>query len=325
VAHPDGVELWAGAVADTPVRLTGGELPPESALRDDHVAAAWYRRRLIAVCATRSSPRWALRNRRIADGRPILRHVSELSSFQLRDGATNKMVSLLAPGQDGAATSINLEIFDVDGRQNPNSHPDSAEAFYFLSGTGAPIATEPASRSGPATSSSARGLSALQSRTRTSRLSPSRLVCRTAATTAPAGRAGPQIPKTCRIGRRPAHAVASAASERLNGSLAPHRRRPCAAGGGRPALALRAAAGARRRRILRGVTSDGMTGVVGDDATVEERCRRQARGARQLAYVELRLGSLDVVADVLRLMDTFAAALASPYPRRRRRGLGDFT
>ena len=67
---------------------------------------------------------------------PILRHVSELSSFQLRDGATNKMVSLLAPGQDGAATSINLEIFDVDGRQNPNSHPDSAEAFYFLSGTG---------------------------------------------------------------------------------------------------------------------------------------------------------------------------------------------
>jgi len=49
VAHPDGVELWAGAVADTPVRLTGGELPPESALRDDHIAAAWYRRRLIAV------------------------------------------------------------------------------------------------------------------------------------------------------------------------------------------------------------------------------------------------------------------------------------
>jgi mannose-6-phosphate isomerase-like protein (cupin superfamily) len=67
---------------------------------------------------------------------PILRHVSELTSFQLRDGATNKMVSLLAPGQDGAATSINLEIFDVGGRQNPNSHPNSAEAFYFLSGVG---------------------------------------------------------------------------------------------------------------------------------------------------------------------------------------------
>ncbi|MCU1656718.1 MAG: Cupin 2 conserved barrel domain protein [Pseudonocardiales bacterium] len=67
---------------------------------------------------------------------PILRHVSELTAFQLRDGATNKMISLLPPGQDGAATSINLEIFDVAGRQNPNSHPDSAEAFYFLSGNG---------------------------------------------------------------------------------------------------------------------------------------------------------------------------------------------
>jgi mannose-6-phosphate isomerase-like protein (cupin superfamily) len=67
---------------------------------------------------------------------PILRRVSELTSFQLRDGATNKMVSLLSPGQDGAATSINLEVFDIGGRQNPNSHPNSAEAFYFLSGIG---------------------------------------------------------------------------------------------------------------------------------------------------------------------------------------------
>jgi|SRR5882724_4702761 mannose-6-phosphate isomerase-like protein (cupin superfamily) len=67
---------------------------------------------------------------------PILHHVSELSAFRLRDGATNKMVALLPPGQDGAPTSINLEIFDVGGRQGPNSHPGSAEAFYFLSGTG---------------------------------------------------------------------------------------------------------------------------------------------------------------------------------------------
>jgi mannose-6-phosphate isomerase-like protein (cupin superfamily) len=67
---------------------------------------------------------------------PILRHVEELSAFQLRDGATNKMIELLAPGQDGAKTSINLEIFDVGGSQNPNSHPGSAEVFYFLRGTG---------------------------------------------------------------------------------------------------------------------------------------------------------------------------------------------
>jgi mannose-6-phosphate isomerase-like protein (cupin superfamily) len=67
---------------------------------------------------------------------PILHHVSELPSFQLRDGATNKMVSLLRAGEQNASTSINLEIFDVDGFQNPNSHPDSAEAFFFLSGSG---------------------------------------------------------------------------------------------------------------------------------------------------------------------------------------------
>lgn len=67
---------------------------------------------------------------------PILRHVSELPSFQLRDGATNKMVALLRAGEQNAKTSINLEIFDVGGSQNPNSHPDSAEAFFFLSGSG---------------------------------------------------------------------------------------------------------------------------------------------------------------------------------------------
>jgi enamine deaminase RidA (YjgF/YER057c/UK114 family) len=51
-----------------------------------------------------------------------------------------------------------------------------------------------------------------------------------------------------------------------------------------------------------GVTSDGMTGVVGDDATVEEAMLAARHAAlRQLAYVESGLGSLDVVADVLRL------------------------
>jgi mannose-6-phosphate isomerase-like protein (cupin superfamily) len=67
---------------------------------------------------------------------PILHHVSELPSFQLRDGATNKMVSLLRAGEQNASTSINLEIFDVGGSQNPNSHSDSAEAFFFLAGSG---------------------------------------------------------------------------------------------------------------------------------------------------------------------------------------------
>jgi mannose-6-phosphate isomerase-like protein (cupin superfamily) len=67
---------------------------------------------------------------------PILRHVDELNAFQLRDGATNKMIALLLHGQDGSKASINMEIFEVGGSQNPNSHPDSAEVFYFLRGTG---------------------------------------------------------------------------------------------------------------------------------------------------------------------------------------------
>jgi len=67
---------------------------------------------------------------------PILRRTADLTAFRLRDGATNKMVPLLAPGEAGGPASVNVEIFDVGGRQNPNSHPDSAELFYFISGTG---------------------------------------------------------------------------------------------------------------------------------------------------------------------------------------------
>lgn len=67
---------------------------------------------------------------------PILRRTAELTAFRLRDGATNKMVPLLTPGEAGTPASVNVEIFDVGGRQNPNSHPGSAELFYFISGTG---------------------------------------------------------------------------------------------------------------------------------------------------------------------------------------------
>jgi len=66
----------------------------------------------------------------------IVRRAPELESFRLREGATNKMVPLLPAGLAGGTTSVNLEIWDVGGRQPENIHPDSPEIFYFLSGEG---------------------------------------------------------------------------------------------------------------------------------------------------------------------------------------------
>jgi CO/xanthine dehydrogenase FAD-binding subunit len=54
VMHPDGVEVWGGAVAAAPIPLPAGELPPEHDLRDDAYASAWYRRRLLAVLRDRA-------------------------------------------------------------------------------------------------------------------------------------------------------------------------------------------------------------------------------------------------------------------------------
>ncbi|MCU1656717.1 MAG: Endoribonuclease [Pseudonocardiales bacterium] len=58
-----------------------------------------------------------------------------------------------------------------------------------------------------------------------------------------------------------------------------------------------------------GVTSDGMTGTVGVDATTEQAVLAAEHAAlRQLAYIESELGSLDAVHAVLRLTGYVACA-----------------
>lgn len=49
VVHGGVVALWAGAVADRPVRLSPGALPAVETLRDDAQASGWYRRRLLST------------------------------------------------------------------------------------------------------------------------------------------------------------------------------------------------------------------------------------------------------------------------------------
>jgi CO/xanthine dehydrogenase FAD-binding subunit len=51
VLTSDGVRLWAGAVADRPLRFDGTEPPPRSSLRDDDRASAAYRHRILSVLA----------------------------------------------------------------------------------------------------------------------------------------------------------------------------------------------------------------------------------------------------------------------------------
>ena len=48
VGYEDGIHLWAGAVAATPLRLKEVALPEESALRHDEQYSAWFRRRILA-------------------------------------------------------------------------------------------------------------------------------------------------------------------------------------------------------------------------------------------------------------------------------------
>jgi len=48
IRHDDGIHLWAGAVATTPLRLEHVALPEESALSHDEQYSAWFRRHILA-------------------------------------------------------------------------------------------------------------------------------------------------------------------------------------------------------------------------------------------------------------------------------------
>jgi ureidoacrylate peracid hydrolase len=72
-----------------------------------------------------------------ADGRAGFERHSALSTLAHRISPTDSVKLLLLRRPDANYdASVFLEIWDRGGGQPPNSHPNSVETFYFLSGTG---------------------------------------------------------------------------------------------------------------------------------------------------------------------------------------------
>ena len=72
---------------------------------------------------------------------PILKHLADLPAYRISPGDTVKLSSLTGPS-DGSPTSVFLEVWDPDGAQPDNSHPDSVEIFVFLAGRGQAVSDE---------------------------------------------------------------------------------------------------------------------------------------------------------------------------------------
>ena len=67
---------------------------------------------------------------------PVLTPLETLTAYRIGAGDTVRLVPLTGPG-DGSPSSVFLEIWDPEGAQPDNSHPDSVEVFFFLKGEGA--------------------------------------------------------------------------------------------------------------------------------------------------------------------------------------------
>lgn len=66
---------------------------------------------------------------------PILKHLDQLTTHRISPGDTVKLAHVTGPSE-GSPTSVFFEIWDPQGEQPDNSHPDSVEIFVFLSGQG---------------------------------------------------------------------------------------------------------------------------------------------------------------------------------------------
>jgi mannose-6-phosphate isomerase-like protein (cupin superfamily) len=72
---------------------------------------------------------------------PILKHLDDLKAHRISPGDTVSLVPLTGPS-DGAPTSAFFEIWDPQGVQPDNSHPDSVEIFIILEGEGEAVSDE---------------------------------------------------------------------------------------------------------------------------------------------------------------------------------------
>ena len=72
---------------------------------------------------------------------PILKHLDELTTHRISPGDTVKLAHVTGPSE-GSPTSVFFEIWDPQGVQPDNTHPDSVEIFVFLSGEGIAVSDE---------------------------------------------------------------------------------------------------------------------------------------------------------------------------------------
>ncbi|GAA1000661.1 cupin domain-containing protein [Subtercola frigoramans] len=66
---------------------------------------------------------------------PLLKHETDYTAYRITAEDTVRLVPLTGPS-DGSPTSVFFEIWDPQGVQPDNSHPESVEIFVFLQGTG---------------------------------------------------------------------------------------------------------------------------------------------------------------------------------------------
>ena len=66
---------------------------------------------------------------------PIVRHLEDVVPRLISPSDTVRLATLVRPA-DGTGTSVFYEVWEPGGSQPPNSHPDSAEIFVVLSGSG---------------------------------------------------------------------------------------------------------------------------------------------------------------------------------------------
>jgi mannose-6-phosphate isomerase-like protein (cupin superfamily) len=72
---------------------------------------------------------------------PILKHLDDLTGHEISPGDTVKLVPLTGPS-DSSPTSVFFEIWEPQGVQPDNSHPDSVEIFIILKGEGEAVSDE---------------------------------------------------------------------------------------------------------------------------------------------------------------------------------------
>ena len=72
---------------------------------------------------------------------PILKHLDDLTTHRIAPGDTVKLAHVTGPSE-GSPTSVFFEVWDPQGVQPDNTHPDSVEIFIFLKGHGQAVSDE---------------------------------------------------------------------------------------------------------------------------------------------------------------------------------------